>query len=323
MNLLFFVLGSWMIPHASAQELTLHFIPSPTGVNWKSPQTLAVSVIKNQFSKHAGLERHEIGHVYVELNCGQNPIFTGMTTSSDTEERDALLKYGYGLGLVFKTYSGKLDDNEFVKTDLASQQAAGRSSFARFLISASTCSRLENYLTEFKARGYDKVYAGLNARPLDGEGSGCSAFGMSFLELAGIQTPEMEDEWMHSYIFPRKFVGGPLTDKKVSILRILFAFGSKWDKDLRKDGFSTVFWDPELMDNWTRNSVSNLENQEAQEFAYPARVLYQDQSPGIEFDARNVPTPTDEIFRVPAPQAPTGTMADTNEGATPDAGLTP
>ncbi len=284
---------------ARAGEVTLHFIPAPTFTNWSSPQKVAKSVLVNQFAKYNGGNRHEIGHLYVELTCGSTHILTGSTSQNNTEERRAIFIKGYGLGIVLKNFAGKLDAQEDVEQDINSLQSTGRSNFVKFLISESTCDRLTQYLDEYKARGYDQIYAGLNARPLYGESSGCTAFGMSFLELAGLQIPEFEKAWSHDLIMPRKFVGGPLTHRNVRFIRILTAFRSKWDTDLSNGGFPLHFWDPEQMVVWTNDVVKELNQGAIRTFPWPTKVVQSQNSYGLEFDARDVPTPTGPIFKVP------------------------
>jgi len=178
-----------------ADELVLHLIPAPTRTDWRTPRKLALSAIRNELVGHEGLKRHGIGHLYVELNCGQTRILTGATSTGNTEERRALFKEGYGLGVLFKNYQGKLDAPAEVAADLQSTFASGRSSFIRFLISPAACQRAIHYWIEYQFRGFDRVYAGLNARPLRGESAGCTAFGVSFLEILGLQAPLFEDQW--------------------------------------------------------------------------------------------------------------------------------
>ena len=294
LSLLLFLCG-----FAQADELTLHLVPAPTRTNWSTPQKLARSALKNQIVKYNGGRRHSIGHLYVELNCHGNHFFTGSTSTGDTEERKAIFLQGYGLGVVLKNYQGKLDESQATEQDVRNMQATGRINFLRFQISENTCDRLMDYWIEYQQRGYHHVYAGLNARPLYGESSGCTAFGTSFLEIAGLLDSSFEDEWKTKLIMPRKFVGGPLTKKRVSILKILTAFRSKWDQDLSRGGFQLDFWDPEKMVSWTFDAVKALEKGESLETPWPAIRVSSDQSVGIEFDARNVPTPTGPIFKVP------------------------
>src|SRR5450759_4604927 len=100
-----------------AGTLTLHSIPSPIGINWKSPSHLGFSTLRNQIAKVNGGERHEIGHVYVELSCGDSTLYTGMTSQGNSEERSDMLSKGYGLGILFKTFAGMLDNSDATLKD--------------------------------------------------------------------------------------------------------------------------------------------------------------------------------------------------------------
>lgn len=302
--LLMVLLCSWIhVEQVLAYDLTLHLIPAPSPTNWGSPGKLTRSALKNQIIKYKGGKRHSIGHLFVELNCPNTSILTGSTSISDTEERQAIFVRGYGLGVVLKNYAGKLDDPSETRKDIDSLQSTGRSTFLRFLISESTCTRLVDYLDEYQHRGYHRIYAGLNARPLDGESAGCTAFGMSFLELAGLQVAEFEQAWIHALIMPRKLVGGPTTGNRVSFMKALTDFKTPWDSDLSNGGIPLKFWDPEKMVNWTKIAAWQLESGETRPFPWPARSTWANRSIGIEFDTRIVPTPTGPIFRVPPPGA--------------------
>jgi len=297
-RILFLILAAGIFSGASdAAELTLHLIPAPTRTDWSSPQSLARSALKNQFVKYNGGGRHSIGHLYVELNCQSGHFFTGSTSTGNTEERKAILFQGYGLGIVLKNYQGKLDASEDTEQDVRSLQSTGRSNFLKFLISESTCERLTDYWNEYQARGYHRIYAGLNARPLYGESAGCTAFGASFLELAGLLDSQFTQQWKTRLIMPRKLVGGPITGKKVSILRVLTAKKAKWDEDLSNGGIALDFWDPEKIVEWTNAAAQSLQSEGSLPFPWPAKTIRSDQSIGIEFDATGVATPTGPFFK--------------------------
>ena len=109
---------------AFSDEVTLHFIKAPLKTNWKSPRSLALSTLKNQIARVPGGKRHEIGHVYAELRCGDQHIYSGVTSLNNTEERSAIFKEGYGLGVVIKNYSGKFDSPAEIEADLKATLAA-------------------------------------------------------------------------------------------------------------------------------------------------------------------------------------------------------
>ena len=242
-----------------AAELSLHVIPAPRRTNWSTPQSLASSALKNQFNGYSGIKRHSIGHLYVELNCQNWHFYTGSTSTGNKEERKSILLDGYGLGIVLKNFKGKLDSSEEAEIDIRSQQIAGRSVLLILLISESTCQRLTDYWFEYQKRGYHQVYAGLNARPLYGESAGCTAFGTSFLELAGLLDPTFINEWKTKLIIPHQFIGGPLTDQRVSFMLVLLDRKPRWDEDLSLGGIALDFCDPEKMVEWTKSAVQTLQ----------------------------------------------------------------
>ncbi len=295
--LIVFLLFHFSFAHAN--ELTLHFVKSPTRTNWDSPRKLAFSAIKNLFARVHGGKRHSIGHVYVELSCGADHILTGVTSENDREERRALFLDGYGLGVVLRNSVGKFDDPEEAKADLDAMQSRGRSNFISFTLSNSTCSRLLDYLKRYEELGYQTVYANLNARPLLRQSSGCSAFGMSFLELSGLQAPEFEDQWMTHRILPSHLVGGHFTHTRVRMIRILTERHSHWDEDLSQGGFPVDFWDPEKMHAWVKQGVLDLEMGTNRTFPWPTQVQNRAKSKGLLMDASSVPTPTGPFFRDP------------------------
>lgn len=288
-------------PTVYAQSyLTLHFTHSPRGIDWKNPQTLAVSVLRNTIAP-VRASRHAIGHVRIELKCGDSYLMTGMTNKYGSDTRDAVLKDGYGLGVVLKTYRGELEQTEKIFSKQQKLLEIGRASFIKFLIKDSTCDRLHEYLKEYKENGYDQMYSGLHAFPLYRQGSGCSAFGASFLELSGLQIPEFEDKWMrHNLILPYQYIGNPAEGKKLNFFKLLFSLRARWGSN-DSDGVKITFWDPDLMHNWivkTHKTLTNNPSLAEGRFPWPLVKLQRiKKGRGMIFDARSIPTPTGPIFK--------------------------
>lgn len=279
--------------------LTIHFTHSPRGVKWNSPNALAASVLRNTIAPVKG-SRHSIGHVRVELKCGDTYLMTGMTNEFGRDTTDAVLKEGYGLGVVLRTYRGKLEVTDEVLPKQQELLKTGRASFVKFFINPTTCDRLVQYLKEYKENGYDKMYSGLHAFPLNRQGSGCSAFGASFLELSGLQIPEFEEKWMrHDIILPHRFIGDPEQGKKVNFFRVLFAIRSSWG-ETDDDGVRISFWDPDRMHRWTKRTYLEAAQGsfESSRFPWPLMGLEKiGKGRGLIFDARSVATPSGPIFK--------------------------
>ncbi|MBY0515929.1 MAG: hypothetical protein K2P81_03400 [Bacteriovoracaceae bacterium] len=278
-----------------ADKLTLVFARSPLGINWATPNTLAVSTVKNSL---VPMKRRafSISHVFVGLKCDSINYerLTGMTSAPGTEDRDLLFKQDYGFGVLFHSYRGHLETHDEVVAALESYQGSKRIAKLHFGISSETCLRLKTYLEEYEARGFGSMYSGLQARPLKGEGSGCSAFGMSFLETAGLLKEEYKELWMEKIHVPKRFVGGPLTGKRVSFFKIITSVFARWNPN--REHIYLEAWNPEKMWSWVRKMhqdvqlgklATDIDWQVAQ--SGNTRELYADMS--------HIPTPTGPIWQ--------------------------
>ena len=234
----------------ASDQVSLIFINSPKGINWKTPWSLSVSTINNSLLKFKNKRVFGISHVFINVKCDslkKNEYF-GMTSATDTEERDLLFKQKYGLGIMFHTYAGKLERNKVIEKDLKDYEGSDRIAKMTTIISSEACERMLDYAKDFEARGFNKMYSGLQADPLKGEGSGCSAFGMSFLEVGGLLDKEYFTEFREHIYIPKRFVGGPLTGNKVPLTRLLFRPGAKWSN--KEPNIELHAWNPEKMHAW-------------------------------------------------------------------------
>lgn len=228
-------------------ELTLFAIPAPklVSLSWKSPGGLARRTLINE---GFGFSR-AIGHVFVRVDCGAiagKPATSrqvGQTSTGD-EFRTMVLKEKAGLGVLFRTVPGALETEVELDATLKDRYASGRIGTIRYGISGEACHALLDYVKEYDKRDVEDEYGFV--RPLYQEGSGCSAFGMSFLRLAGLMEPYMGQEWKFDVRIPMTLIGGTTNPgNEVSVAR-LFTLGRGWasptEPHLRLNG-----WDPTLM----------------------------------------------------------------------------
>ena len=270
---------------ARADELTLYVYPSP-GIDWSSPSTLAADTLAFGMTK-----KRSIGHVTVEVSCGgEKPfhILTGVSQVTNAESAKVLFLQGYGLGILFYDFKGESELESELAPELQTRFESGKLSFLNYKINHKTCARLQTYVTEYLARGYDKHY-GLTNRPLYGEGSGCSAFALSFLELAGIVEPEYSENWLKSLLVPRAIVGGPTTKQDVPIGWVLL-----WSRWAHKNEahIPLSFWDPDLMHDWIKKTWEN-------ELSAPSgryKLETRGNAVGLTLDRRKVKTPSGPIW---------------------------
>lgn len=277
-----------------ADSFSLHLFRSPLGIDWSTPWNMTISTLKNSLADTQGMRAYSISHVFVEVKCDSigTHIYRGQTSSDDSNEKELLFKQKYGLGVMFHTYKGKFEKDESILKDMAPYEGSERRGRFTALISSQTCQRMLQYVKEYEQRGYGNIYSGLQADPLKGEGAGCSAFGMSFLRIGGLMEPFMEN-WKSVINVPKRFVGGPLTGQKVSLLKILSHPGARWSN--KEDHIHLQAWNPENMLRW----VSKVHDQIQQGHEIPGYMMEAErvgESKSVTVDLTSRPTPSGSFW---------------------------
>lgn len=231
--------------YAQAQELTIYTIPSPYGIDWDSPGKLLRSFIKNSTSKSPnGSNNFAIGHMMVELNYGQRHALVGTSARSGAEMRNNVLFKGYGLGILFASIPGilqeKTENELYVKEGLQS----GNIAFMKYMIDSIVFERLWTYLDGYKQRSYYKIYNGKN-KPRQGQGAGCSAFAVSFLEVAGLMDIIPTNEWLINVYAPQYLIGGPPGENREVGLEEIYLRG-RWAESQKESAQPISFYEPTL-----------------------------------------------------------------------------
>lgn len=275
---------------AFADELKIHLFRSPLGINWKTPWKLATSTLVNQIAPVGDRRAFSISHVFVEVKCDSlnKHIYRGMTSATSTEERDLLFKQHYGLGIMFHSYVGLYEKEDTIVGHIESYRGDKRRSELAYEISSSTCRRLLDYAQEYEDLGYGNHYSGLQADPLKREGSGCSAFAVSFLRVGGLMS-DYTKEWQQIIDVPLRLIGGPITGKKVKLLYVLSHPGAKWNS--KEPHYHLEAWDPELMHAWVKRTFLQV-----QDGTYTAEekplIMAEGNSFKLKFDYSQRPTPS-------------------------------
>ena len=273
-------------PSTHPHELVLFFYPSP-GLNWTNPRSLTFTTTRN---KLLGRPRG-IGHVSILLRSPGRFELTGMTQLHGNEGRKEVLFGGYGLGILLHNFVGALEDSEKLAPELVKRSRdPGKLSYLRVSVNEPIADRLFGYLSEFRAKLYDLWY-GMRNRPLYGEGSGCSAFGASFLETAGLLREEFRKEWTRTFKIHSDLVGGPITGKRVSVLELLRR-ADRWalDEEPHETGF---FWDPDLMHSWTVRTHEKETRSPSGSYS-PEEW---NSATGLSIDSREAVPPSGPVFR--------------------------
>ncbi len=293
-----------VVPELQAQELTLYTMPPPGHLDWSSPRGLMFdAAIANRLTFTHIKHKHTFGHCFIELRGpnGEREL-TGSTTAPDApSDADFVTKKGYGLGVFWADFHGALDPAESLDAQLPDRYKSGRIGFIVFKINTPMWQRLNQYLQEYRARGYGKIYNGQN-KPREGLGAGCSAFGIGFLEVAGFMRPEFEKAWPQTVAIPDKLIGGPMTGKRVSLLA---AAMGRWAKP-GEPSHVLKMYDPDLMYTWIhklwqQNRFNQLQQDTAaagnDDFLAHPRLIKRGSALGIEYDCTRYAPPAEPIWQ--------------------------
>jgi hypothetical protein len=268
----------------SENFLSLYFIPSPHGIDWTTPSTLAWTAIKNRLS----MKSRFMGHVFVELQCGEDQQLTGMR-GKNFDYVNQLFINNRGLGILYHSFDGTLEEKEESQQEIKELSEEGeRINFVRFKLNQHQCLRAKTYLKEYREKNVGRYY-GLANRPLHAEGAGCSAFGASFIEVTGLMNQDMKDAWSHTINIPLEFAGPPLKDEGVNFFKLVFN-ASRW-ADLKEPHKQLMFWSPDLMFSWVKDKISKIHEQK--EFS----VIQMAKAKGLWVDKSYLPSPSGPIWQ--------------------------
>lgn len=302
----------------SLHELLIYVIPSRVAYDWSSPRSLHRSYVKNIKRSLLSKQNYLLGHAFVEFRSPLLPgrLLTGMRSASKKESRDYVLKDHYGLAILGAGLDGRLETGSElleVRKDFARRD---RLAFIRLLVSEEAAARLlaffESYISRYESPAEGGVpYGGAFWPRYEDEGAGCSAFAVSFLDVAGLLR-DFFDEWVIRINIPMSLIGGPYNDgNEVKIKDV--RKGKKWaDPDSLAPGEYVRFeiYDPSVMYQW----IMDVRQGRVREDGFEAADNYEPEAPGLFFDARNVPVPMGEPL--------TGTREDpsifTGNGRSPE-----
>lgn len=276
-----------------SDELVLYLIPSPHGLNWDSPKKMFFSTAKQKLTLRHVSAKRSIGHVLVELRSKSEPnsrMITGMRQTEDADEMGLVLKKGYGMGVIFADLKGRLETTEELIPQLEKRYKSGRISYIRFRISPPTFARMKRYLKEYQDRQYYRNYGGDN-RPLYGEGSGCSAFGASFMETGGFLNDEFHRAWTILLRVPEHLIGGHETGKHIPVKQIITR-GKRWAKE-NEPHWKLKFWVPDFMHRWAVRTYDDIQISQDPSILIEKRG----KAKGLIIDCRQVPTPQGPIWK--------------------------
>jgi hypothetical protein len=235
---------------AWSQSITFFVIRPPANLNWNNPSSIAWSAVRASLNSSF----HPIGHITANVECvtpqGEDVSFwTGMTSSTNNPtDMELLREKKLGFGIFYYDFKGHLETKEEIIEDLEkARHEIGRFFSLRFLINPEHCLRMRDYYQQFQNKGVDAFY-GLNHRPRYKEGAGCTAYAMSFLDVAGVFSQSLQNAWGKTILIPEELIGSE--SKPVPMLDLLYStHASRWaqeDEDHRR----LAFFDTQFMAEW-------------------------------------------------------------------------
>jgi hypothetical protein len=282
-------------------ELIIYVIPSRVKYDWTSPHTLYKTFIRNFNRNLLNKDNYMLGHAFMELRSPHCPekIFAGMSSASRKEQKDLLLKQHYGLAILGADIQGKLETGADLEHTLEKYSRKGQLAFMSFFINDTAADRLIEFFQTYKAgiESNDSPgarYSGAFWPRYKGEGSGCSAFVVSFLDLAGLMQDEFDD-WMLKIKIPMDLIGGPYNNYNDVRLRDIRKCKS-WEGNTGSGNTVFVYlgiYDPSIMFDWiNENWEKKMINDEM-----AITPLQLNKAKGIRIDGRGLPAPQkDSIF---------------------------
>jgi len=282
-------------------ELIIYVIPSKVKYDWNSPNSLVKSYIKNIRRNIFDKKSYLLGHAFVELNTSASPegILTGMRSARPEEAKNLVIGEYYGLAILGADISGELESREELEKKIEFYSGNGRLAFIKLIINDKAVERMLTFFEGYKAFWEQDSttgarYGGAFWPRNKGEGAGCSAFVVSFLDLGGLLR-EAFDDWKVEIDIPMKLIGGPYNEgNKVRIRDIRRE--QKWaDRQSETNNAFEHFeiYDPTLMYEWIHRLWESSDIQEK----YAAVPVELNEAKGIRIDARQIqPDENEPVF---------------------------
>lgn len=247
--------------------LTIFVIKSIKPILWESPSALVKSTTKGYKAKLLHQRQYLLEHLVVRL---ESPLvggskYSAMISTSMKEKRELMLKEKIGLGILGVAMGGKLDSESDIKKDLKLFSRLGKLAYVKYHINEEAAHKIVHFMEGFSRSDEGKppassYYGGAFWPRYEDEGSGCSAYGMSMVDIAGLIGEEHED-WKVEVNIPMELVGGELNhNQKVSRKEIKKhdSWASTNDSSLSAHIPFSIY-DPSMVFDWVIKTRDNTE----------------------------------------------------------------
>ncbi|MFT3753602.1 MAG: hypothetical protein QM800_12260 [Paludibacter sp.] len=286
-----------VIANGQGHEITIFVIPSLVPIDWSNPAVLYKTTFNSYARSVLQKNYYAIGHTIARVTSPllPEPCFFAMCGKVFTEKPKMVLIKKSGLGSLGATMQGKLESRENVLRGLKLYSGRHKVAYIKFRVGEESVRRIIKFMEVYQRKMVNgfapgDLYNGATWPRYENEGSGCSAFGMSVLDVANILPTESRD-WKISVRLPMDLIGGEFNnDKRISLRKILKTkswYVGAGMPDVDYVDFS--IYDPSVIYGW----IKTKRNQHDPEF-----VLDEENGiPGLVVDRRNlVCDPNEPIF---------------------------
>jgi len=273
---------------AAVHELTIYVIPSFSPLNWESPASLYRSTFESYTKSLFKTHKYSIGHLFIEFSTPliDSVVLTSIRSSSDAEKRRLALKDKIGLGMLGAVLQGRMESRAELSKKIAYFSKKKQLAFIKYRISKESALRVIEFLKAFCSETREALtpshyYGGAFWPRFINEGAGCSSFGMSVMEVAGlfIDYPD----WRYSVNIPINLIGG-VYNNGVKVKQRTILKTNKWhssEGNVNVDYVPITLYDPSLIFNWII-----LQRKTAIKEAVEINNI-----PGLYFDSREINLP--------------------------------
>ncbi|HET7732234.1 MAG TPA: hypothetical protein VFK73_00250, partial [Paludibacter sp.] len=242
-------------------EITIFVIPSVAPIDWSNPamlyKTTLNSYIKSIFRKNY----YAIGHTIARVSSPMLPAprFFAMSGKVFTEKPILVLVKKNGLGALGMTMQGHVESEMNIIRSLKLYSGRNMVAYIKFRVPHEAIIRVLEFLEQFQKKTIHglapgDLYNGATWPRYRNEGSGCSAFGVSILDVANL-LPAESGEWRMHVKIPINLIGGEMNkSKKVKLSTILKT--KSWYEGaglVDVDYVDYNVFDPSLIFQWIKN----------------------------------------------------------------------
>jgi len=237
--------------------LTIYVIPPSKPLDWTSPCSLYKTTFRSFLSTVTKPNKPFMRHVFIKFSSPllTETLYAGMTSKNKREQRDYLFKKKIGLGVLGVPLKGLLESPGDLMYYMNYHENQKDLAFITFEIGDHAARDIIDFFHQFSSN-FNETYAqkdfygGVFWPRYEFEGAGCTAFGISMLDIAGIRGDEVNC-WKRTINIPNEILGGEYNgNKKVKCRQIKKIESWALENDSTRKYIAFEIYDPQLIYEW-------------------------------------------------------------------------